>query len=93
MEIPNLIKLRSTVSPDNLAILAISNENPSLVKKFVAQAKINYTILLDTGVLPKPYNSINAIPSGFFIGPDGKIKLATAGIVSLEEIKAIFGAE
>jgi peroxiredoxin len=93
MEIPNLIKLRSTVSPDDLAILAISNENPSLVKKFVAQAKINYTILLDTGVLPGPYNSINAIPSSFFIGPDGKIKLVSAGIVSLEEIKAIFEVE
>jgi peroxiredoxin len=92
-EIPNLIELRNTVSRDDLAILAISNENPSLVKKFVTQAKINYTILLDAGVLPAPYNSISAIPSTFFISPDGKIKLASAGMVSLDEIKAIFEAE
>ncbi len=88
-EIPDLIELRKTVSEDNLAMLAISNEEPDLVKSFVTQAKINYTVLLDPGTLPGPYNTINAIPSSFFIDPEGKIKLATSGLVSLSEIKAI----
>ncbi|HCO92643.1 MAG TPA: hypothetical protein DIU00_01620 [Phycisphaerales bacterium] len=92
-EIPDLIKLRNTVSQDKLAILAISNEDPGKVKKFVTQAKMNYTILLDPGVLPAPYNTIRAIPSSFFIDSDGKIKLGSTGMVSLEEIKAIFEAE
>jgi len=92
-EIPDLIKLRNTVSQDELAILAISNEDPSKVKKFVTQAKMNYTILLDPGVLPAPYNTIRAIPSSFFIDSGGKIKLGSTGMVSLEEIKAIFEAE
>ena len=39
-EIPDLIELRETVSEDNLAMLAISNENPDLVKSFVTQANI-----------------------------------------------------
>jgi len=93
MEIPHLIELRNTVSKDNLAMLAISNERPDVVKKFVAQAKMNYTILLDPGVLPAPYNSVRAIPSSFFIDSDGKIKLGSTGLVSLDEIKAIFEAE
>jgi peroxiredoxin len=93
IEIPHLIELRKTVSEDDLAILAISNENPGVVKKFVAEAKMNYTILLDPGILPGPYNSINAIPSSFFIDSSGKIKLGSTGLVSLEEIKAIFQAE
>ena len=76
-----------------MAILAISNESPSIVKKFVSQAKMNYTILLDPGVLPAPYNSIRAIPSSFFIDSGGKIKLGSTGMVSMEEIKAIFEAE
>ncbi len=88
-EIPDLIELRKTVSQDKLAMLAISNEEPDLVKSFVTQAKINYTVLLDPGTLPGPYNTINAIPSSFFIDPEGKIKLATSGLVSLSEIKAI----
>jgi peroxiredoxin len=93
IEIPHLIELRKTVSKKDLAILAISNENPSVVKKFAAQAKINYTILLDQVPLPAPYSSISAIPSAFFINPEGKIKLGTTGVLSLAEIKAIFNAE
>jgi peroxiredoxin len=93
MEIPHLIELRNTVGKDNLAMLAISNERPEVVKKFVAQAKMNYTILIDPGVLPGPYNAVRAIPSSFFIDSEGKIKLGSTGLVSLDEIKAIFAAE
>ncbi len=92
-EIPHLIELRKTVSEDDLAMLAISRERPNLVKYFVGRAKINYTVLINQGTLPGPYNTINAIPSSFFVDPEGKIKLATAGLVSLEEIKAILEAE
>ena len=93
MEIPHLIKLRNTVSRDDLAILAISNEKPETVKRFVKQAKMNYTILLAPSVLPAPYSSIRGIPSSFFIESDGKIKLGSTGLISLEEIKAILAAE
>ena len=93
IEVPHLIALRNLIGKDKLAMLAISNEKPDLVKSFVAQAKLNYTALLDQGTLPGPYNTINAIPSSFFIDPEGKIKLATSGLVSLSEIKAILQAE
>ena len=93
-EIPGLIELRKTVSQDKLAILAISNENPDLVKRFVADKKINYvTFSADTRAMPTPFNTINSIPCSFFIDTDGKIKLATVGIVSLGEIKAILQTE
>jgi peroxiredoxin len=93
MEIPHLIELRNTVSKDELAILAISNEKPETVRRFVTQANMNYTILLDTGVLPAPFNAIRAIPSSFYIDSEGKIKLGSTGLISLEEIKSIFEAE
>ena len=54
---------------------------------------MNYTILLDPGILPAPYNTIRAIPSSFFVDSGGKIKLGSTGMVSLDEIKAIFEAE
>jgi peroxiredoxin len=92
-EIPNLIELRKTVSENDFAMLAISKERLDLVKYFVERAKINYTVLIDQNNLPGPYNTINAIPSSFFIDPEGKIKLATAGLLSLKEIKAILEAK
>ncbi|MGD2094986.1 MAG: TlpA disulfide reductase family protein [Phycisphaerales bacterium] len=93
VEVPHLIELRKAIDPDKLAMLAISNEQAGLVKSFVEQAKINYTVLLDRGNLPGPYNGVNAIPSSFFIDSKGKIKLATSGLISLEEIKAILKAK
>ncbi|UCC96653.1 MAG: DUF4432 family protein [Phycisphaerales bacterium] len=93
MEIPHLIDLRKTIGEDELAMLAISNEASPLVKKFTEQAQINYTVVLDRGSLPEPYSTIRAIPSSFFIDREGNIKLATTGLVSLDEIKAILQAQ
>jgi len=62
------------------------------VKKFVAEAKINYTVLSNRGSMPSPFNAINSIPCSFFIDPEAKIKLATSGLISLGEIKAILQA-
>ena len=94
IEIPNLIALRNTVSTDNLAILAISSgEQTEKVVNFASANKMNYTVLLDNGNLPSPFDKINSIPSSFFVRPDGKIKLATSGLMSLGEIKAIIQAD
>ena len=93
MEIPHLIALRNSVSPDKLAMLAITSDQPSLAKRFAAEARMNYTVLLDPGGLPLPFNAIYSIPSSFFIDPAGRIKLATTGVLSLGEMKAIIEAE
>jgi peroxiredoxin len=95
VEIPHLIALRNIIGEDKLVMLAISNENPAIVKKFVAaqRVKINYTVLSDPGSMPPPFNVINSIPCSFFIDPDGKIKLATVGTLSLSAIKDILKAE
>lgn len=97
-EIPHLIALRNTVSEDKLAILAISNQKPDLVKKSVAQKKINYVVLLEKNNMPAPFGVLrifrtSGIPCSFFIRPDGKIKLATSGLLSLSDMKAILQAE
>jgi peroxiredoxin len=98
MEVPGLIELRRTIGENKLAILAISNEKPDVVKKFVADQEINYTVLLDKGNMPEPFGfmrvySRTGVPCSFFISPDGKIKLATSGLLLLRDIKAILQAE
>ena len=98
-EIPSFIELRKTVSEDKLAILAISyidfRSSVEGVKKFIADNPvINYTIITaDPYSMPKPYNSISAIPTTFFINPDGTIKIATEGVTPFAHLKAILEAE
>ena len=92
-EVPDLKELRNSIGEDKLAMLAISNEDPSLVKKFAESQKINYTVLLAQKSLPEPYKAVNSIPSSFFIDAEGKIKLGTVGLISLEEIKSILQAK
>jgi len=93
MEIPHLVALRNSIGEDKLAMLAISNEPPVLVKKFVTEQKLNYTALLNPGNMPEPYSYVNAIPCSFFIDHNGIIKLATNGLLSLGAIKAILQAK
>jgi peroxiredoxin len=100
MEIPHLIALRNLIGEDKLAMLAVSYistfppETTEKVKDFVEQSKINYTVFsTDAGTMPSPFSRISGIPCSFFIDSEGKIKLATEGLLSLGEIKAILQAE
>ena len=101
MEISHLIELRNTVSEDKLAMLGISYltvmppNSAETVKKFLERNKqINYTIFaVDSADMPTPYNLVNSIPCSFFIDPNGNVKIATEGLISLPEIKAVIEAE
>ena len=83
-----------------MAILAISyiSEYPpntaEMIKSFSESQKINYTVLAaDIDDISVPYSTVSGIPCSFFIDPEGKIKLATSGLLSLGEIKAIIQAD
>jgi peroxiredoxin len=99
VEIPHLIAFQKVVGKDKLAVLGISYVTPinseQKIRSFVAQNdRINYTVCAaDEKAMPEPYNMIQGIPSSFFIDPEGKIKLATSGLLSLGYMKAILQAE
>ena len=92
-EIPHLIELRKMYSEDELGILAISNESADDLKKFAADNGINYTVANLGSALPEPFSRVTSIPTTFFIGKDGTIKLTALGLVPLQESKAIVEAE
>jgi len=92
LEIPHLMELRNTIGQDSLAILAISNEAPDLVKNFAAQQKINYTVIAQPGPMPGPFDSVEYTPTNFLIDSQGRIKLAAIGLMSADEIKAVLQA-
>lgn len=93
MEIPHLVALRNLISEEKLAILAISNENPALVKNFATRQKINYTVISNRNPLPQPFSLVRAIPSSFFLDAEGRVKLATEGTLTLGTMKAILTAK
>jgi thiol-disulfide isomerase/thioredoxin len=93
MEVPHLKDLRNSFGPDKLAILAITQEPPAVVKDFVAAQGINYTVLLRSDTLPAPYNEVKNVPSSLFVGADGRFKLATEGMIPATDAKAIVQAQ
>jgi thiol-disulfide isomerase/thioredoxin len=100
MEMPSLIELRKTTDEDKLAMLAISYittmppNTTDRVKSMVQQRKLNYTVIsVDVSSLSAPYNQVSGIPCSIFVDPEGKIKLATVGVLPLDAIKAILQAE
>jgi peroxiredoxin len=100
MEVPHLITLRNSISKEELAMLAVSyismfpRETTAKVKDFVRRNEINYTVFsVHDRAMPPPFNRITGIPTTFFIDKRGKIKLATEGVISLGEIKAVLQAE
>ncbi len=93
-EIPHLIELRKEIGEDDLAIVAISNEESGHLKHFADAKQINYTIAtVGNSALPSPFADVSAIPTTFFVDRSGKIKLAAVGLVTLEESKAIVEVE
>ena len=94
LEIPHLIELRKMLGEDELAILAISNEEPNILKPFVAVKNMNYTVAaLGNSPLPSPFIDVAGIPTTFFIDPQGKIKFVAVGLINLEQTKAILDAK
>jgi peroxiredoxin len=92
-EIPHLIELRNRISEDELAMLAISDEGPTMLQRFAESKKLNYTVISSRGPFPAPFGGVRGIPAGFVIDKEGKIKLATEGLVSLTELLQILRAE
>ncbi len=98
-EIPHLIELREKTGEDKLVMLAVSyvdrRNTVDRIKSFVnGNRVINYPVIpANQTDMPTPYIYVNSIPCSFFINPQGKIKLATEGLIPISQMKAIIEAE
>lgn len=91
--VPPLNELRGAYPKDSLAILAISSEPTAVVKKFADEKGVNFPVLTNSGTLPSPFDQVKVSPTTFFIGADGKFKLAIEGMVPAADAKAIVQAQ
>ncbi|AQQ70038.1 Stage IV sporulation protein H [Limihaloglobus sulfuriphilus] len=85
-EIPHLNQLVS--ENESVSVLALSNEKPSTVVEFMQKNEMKYDVASVESIdLPAPFNQVNAIPTIFFISPDGEIKEKVVGGLDYESLK------
>ncbi|HUJ08494.1 MAG TPA: TlpA disulfide reductase family protein [Verrucomicrobiae bacterium] len=74
-EIPNFIQLQRQYADKGFTMLgiALDEEGAAVVKPFVQQFGINYPVVLGNSQVATAYGGIQAVPTAFLIGPDGRI--------------------
>lgn len=86
MEIPHFIRLAKETSQDELLIIGISSEDPKTLTAFADKKGMNYPIV-SANDLPAPFNTIEAIPTTFFIDRNGRIQQVVVGYHDYEPLK------
>ena len=93
IDVPHLKELCDAYQDKDLAVLAISNESPALLKQFAEEHNVNFTILSRGASLPAPFADAKYVPSRFFIDPRGRFKVIAGGPVPSSDAKAIIQAQ
>jgi peroxiredoxin len=92
-EIPHFVKLIDKYEDKGFAILGISVDKPSDVKKipdFAKKFKINYPILWDEGnKVAQTYGGITGIPTTFVLDREGRALTKIPGALSYEQFEDI----
>ena len=88
-EIPGFVELQKKYEKDGLVIVGISVDQGGveLVKKFIAQNKINYSIVMADDKVADTFGGIEGIPTTFVIDRTGKIQLKEVGFVEPAEFE------
>ncbi len=80
VEIPDFIELTNTKDPDQFVILGMTLQSgtPEQIRKFADKIGMNYPVLYGEDAtmmkLAELYGRIQAIPTTFLIGPDGRVQ-------------------
>ena len=95
LEIPSLIKLQEKYRDRKFQVISINmDENPDDPKgekivAFLENFGINYPVLICTDAASRTFGGIEALPTSFLIGRDGKIKQKMMGLYAEEELEHI----
>jgi thiol-disulfide isomerase/thioredoxin len=95
-ELPDLIALHNEYNDNGVKIIGISVDRDGdvlgLVRDFVAQANLTYTIVIDDGELEAAFGGIRGIPTSFFVNKNGEIVKKMIGLQSKETFQAALTA-
>jgi thiol-disulfide isomerase/thioredoxin len=95
-ELPDLIALHNEYNGKGVKIIGISVDRDGdvvgIVRDFVAQANLTYTIVIDDGELEAAFGGIRGIPTSFFVNKNGEIVKKMIGMQSKETFQAALTA-
>jgi peroxiredoxin len=90
-EIPALVELADRYRGQELTVLGVSvDDSPDDLKKFAAEYKMNYPVLVGLGhdAFQEKYDAVIAIPVTWFIKPDGTVSKKHQGPASKDWFEA-----
>jgi len=88
VEIPEFVRAYEEHKDKGLAVLGVSiDDTADQLKKFAAQYKVNYPLLLNQDDVEEAFGPIYAVPVSFFIGRDGLICRKQMGEVKKEMLE------
>ena len=82
-EIPDLIALQDKYR-DRLQIIGISQDEapPEVVKRFVADHRINYPVVMMSAEIEKLFPGINALPTSYIVDRDARVVQKHVGMLT-----------
>jgi peroxiredoxin len=90
IEIPWFVDLQKQYGPQGLQIVGVAMDegNPrDAIAKFAKDMGVNYTMVLGNDKVADAYGGVEALPTTFYIGRDGKIVSRVFGLVSHGEVE------
>ena len=91
-EIPNLIKAQAALTKDKApaVLLGVSvDRDRNAVKRFVKDNKVNYPVVYADNKALELLGDFEYIPTKFVIDPEGKVREAVEGSMSVADLKAL----
>ncbi len=90
LEMPWLIDLQKQYAVQGFTVLGVSEDDPPFaqVGEFAKKMGVNYPVVIANDAIGHAYGGVDALPTSYYIGRDGKIVVETAGLISKDEIEA-----
>ncbi len=97
IEIPWFIEFNKTYKDRGFAVLGVSLDDDGWksVKPYIAEKKIDYTVVVGNDQVSKSYGDVESLPTTFIIDRDGRIAFVHMGLVGKDthekEIRSLLG--
>ncbi len=91
MEIPGYVEIQKKYGPDGLIIVGVSldQKGPAHVKKFAVARGMNYVVVMGDDKVVEAFGGVEAIPTTFIVGRDGKIVHRKTGAMAHDEYEKL----
>ncbi|MGI9102933.1 MAG: TlpA family protein disulfide reductase [Terriglobales bacterium] len=90
IEMPWFVDLQKQYGAQGLQVVGVAMDDGQprdAIAKFTKEIGVNYPVLLGTEKVADSFGGVDALPTTFFIGRDGKIESRVFGLVSHKEIE------